>query len=210
MKLQIAIDLNGTKELLLLVEKVKDVVDIVEVGTPIIMLEGMKPITELRKKFPEKTILADTKIVDGAALETKYAIDAGADIITVLAVAEDQTIIDCIETAHEYGKKVLVDLISVRDVEKRAREVDKMGADYISVHTAADVQSSTKNPLNDLIKIKKVVKNAAVSCAGGINEETIDQIIDLDPDVVIIGSSITSKNNQKKAASNFYKLIKEN
>ena len=35
---------------------------------------------------------------------------------------------------HKNDKQLLVDMIAVQDLEKRAKELDEMGADYIAVH----------------------------------------------------------------------------
>lgn len=209
MKFQLAIDLHGIPELIELSKKINDTVDIIEVGTPILMLEGLHSVSALREILPTVKILADTKIVDGASLETQYAIDAGADIVTVLAVADDKTIQDCIETAHKSNKEVLVDLINVKNIAQRAQQIDAMGADYISVHTASDVQSEVRNPLNDLKMIINVVKNAKISCAGGINFTTIEAIKSLNPDVVIIGSAICNHDDPKTEAQKYSAIIKE-
>lgn len=200
MKLQIAIDLCNTEELLELVSKVKDIVDIVEVGTPIIMLEGQLGIIKLREKYPNMVILDDMKIVDGGKLEAGYACAAGADIITVLACADDLTINDVIEETHKHHRKTMVDLINVDDVVSRAKEIDEMGADYICVHTASDVQKTGKNPLADLKKIKSIVRNAKLACAGGIDLKTIASIVELEPEIVIIGSGITMAEDPKAMA----------
>ena len=68
-KLQIAIDLATAAEAMDIVEKIHDIIDIVEVGTPMIIREGMLGVKMLKAKYPELTVLADTKIVDGGDLE---------------------------------------------------------------------------------------------------------------------------------------------
>lgn len=208
MKLQIAIDLVDTKGLLELAEKIHDVVDIIEVGTPIVMLEGQYPIRELRKAYPNAIILDDTKIADGGALEAGYACDADADIVTVLAVSDDLTIQGVIDETHKRGKKTLVDLINVPDVITRSAQIDEMGADYICVHTAADVQATGKNPLVELKKIMSTVKKAKIAVAGGINLSTIEEIVAIGPEIVIIGSGITSYEDPRKMAETYQRFIK--
>jgi len=208
MKLQIAIDLCDTEKLLELVSKVKDVVDIVEVGTPIIILEGQLGIIKLREKYPNMVILDDMKIVDGGKLEAGYACAAGADIVTVLACADDITIKDVSEETHKHHRKTMVDLINVTDVVSRAKEIDEMGADYICVHTASDVQKTGKNPLDELKKIKLVVTNAKLACAGGINLQTIASIVELEPEIVIIGSGITMAEDPRAMAVLYQSYIK--
>lgn len=52
-------------------------------------------------------ILADTKIVDGGKLECEDACKAGADIVTVLAVADNATVRGVVDTAHRYGRRAM-------------------------------------------------------------------------------------------------------
>jgi len=70
-----------------MVHKVAPFVDIIEAGTPLIKQEGLRIISILKECFPEKLILADMKTMDAGGLEAKLAYDAGADLVTVLAVA---------------------------------------------------------------------------------------------------------------------------
>ena len=49
-------------------------------------------------------------------------------------MAEDASIKAAVEEAHKHDKQLLVDMIAVQDLEKRAKELDEMGADYIAVH----------------------------------------------------------------------------
>ena len=61
-KLQMAVDPLSMAEALKLAERVQDVVDILEVGTPMIVRDGLHPVTAIRKSCPSLTVLADTKI----------------------------------------------------------------------------------------------------------------------------------------------------
>ena len=74
MKLQIALDLVDTNTALKMVEKIQDIIDIVEIGTPMIVKEGMAPVKAMKEKFPQVTVLADVKIADGGAIESGYAV----------------------------------------------------------------------------------------------------------------------------------------
>jgi 3-hexulose-6-phosphate synthase len=57
MKLQVAFDLGSFKDLNLFLEKVEDLIDIVEIGTPLIVKEGVKEIENIKKRFPKKQFL---------------------------------------------------------------------------------------------------------------------------------------------------------
>jgi 3-hexulose-6-phosphate synthase len=208
MRLQIAVDMNGKNELLQLAEKVHNSVDIIEVGTPMIILDGQNPVRALRKKYPDACILSDTKIMDGGDLEARYACMAGANIVTVLAVSDDRTIRGVISEAHKYSSQVMVDMINVPDISKRARQLDAMGADYICVHTAYDVQSTGKTPLAELEKVMAIAKNSKVAVAGGVNMKTIREIVRMDPEIIIIGGALASVADPRAAAKEYQKIIK--
>lgn len=62
-------------------------------------------------------VLADMKIMDAADYEVSQAIKFGADVITILGVAEDASIKAAIEEAHKNNKQLLVDMIAVQDLE---------------------------------------------------------------------------------------------
>ena len=91
-KLQIALDEFSLEESLALCEKVRDYIDIIEIGTPFIMREGMGTVIAFRERFPEKEILADAKIMDAGKMEAAICFEAGADILIVggsISRAED-------------------------------------------------------------------------------------------------------------------------
>ena len=59
MKLQLAIDDLTLEQAIQLVEEVHDYIDIIECGTPFIFEYGMHSVREMKKRFPNKEILAD-------------------------------------------------------------------------------------------------------------------------------------------------------
>ena len=121
-------------------------VDWLEAGTPLIKSEGLDAVRELKRLFPGKTIVADMKIMDAGRIEVESAAKAGAGIIDVLGTATDATIEECIQAGKNYGAKIVVDLIAVADPVARARQVEALGADYISVHVAIDEQMRGRDP----------------------------------------------------------------
>ena len=64
MKLQAALDTLTLEECLELLEETKGSIDIVEVGTPFVIEEGMVPVKAFKDKFPNIEVLADVKIMD--------------------------------------------------------------------------------------------------------------------------------------------------
>lgn len=209
MKLQLALDLVNIPQAIEVVKEVEPFIDIVEIGTPVINKEGLKAVAEVKAAFPNLEVLADVKIMDAAAYEVSNAAAAGADIVTILAQAEDSSIKGAVEEAKKLGKKILVDMIAVKDIKTRAAELDKLGADYICVHTGYDMQAEGKDSFEDLRTIKSVVKNAKTAIAGGIKLETLPEVIKAQPDLIIVGGGITSKENKATEAEKIQKMIKE-
>ena len=116
-ELQLAIDLLNKEDAAELANKVKDYVDIVEIGTPIIYNEGLPAVKHMADNISNVKVLADMKIMDAADYEVSQAIKFGADVITILGVAEDASIKAAIEEAHKNNKQLLVDMIAVQDLE---------------------------------------------------------------------------------------------
>lgn len=209
MKLQLALDLVDIPQAIELIKEVEGSIDIVELGTPVINQEGLKAVREVKQAFPHLEVLADVKIMDAAAYEVGNAAAAGADIVTILAQAEDSSIKGAVEEAKKLGKKILVDMIAVKDIETRAAELDVLGADYICVHTGYDLQAEGKDSFADLRTIKRVVKNAKTAIAGGIKLETLPEVIKAQPDLIIVGGGITSKDDKQSEAAKIKALMNE-
>ncbi|QOK29945.1 3-hexulose-6-phosphate synthase (plasmid) [Cytobacillus oceanisediminis] len=209
MKLQLALDLVDIPGAIELVKEVEEYIDVVEIGTPVVINEGLKAVKEVKAAFPNLTVLADLKIMDAAGYEVSQASAAGADIITILGTAEDQSIKGAVEEAKKQGIEILADMIAVKDIADRAKQLDELGVDYICVHTGYDLQAVGKNSFEDLATIKTVVKNAKTAIAGGIKLETLPEVIKQRPDLVIVGGGITNKENKKAVALKMKELIQQ-
>ncbi|MEB6413328.1 3-hexulose-6-phosphate synthase [Staphylococcus saprophyticus] len=200
MELQLAIDLLNKEDAAELANKVKDYVDIVEIGTPIVINEGLPAVQHLNDNIDGVKVLADLKIMDAADYEVSQAVKFGADIVTILGVAEDASIKAAVDEAHKHGKQLLVDMIAVQDLEKRAKDLDDLGADYIAVHTGYDLQAEGQSPLESLRKVKSVISNSKVAVAGGIKPDTIKDIVVENPDLMIVGGGIANADDPVEAA----------
>lgn len=199
MKLQIAIDTATCGNIMDIVDQVADVVDIVEIGTPMVINEGQYAVRMVKEKYPHLTVLSDTKIADGGEIECQYAVNAGADIVTVLAVSDDATIRAVADTAHKAGRKAMADLISVMDIQKRAKELQILGVDYIAVHTGVDAQAQGRTPYRDLNELVKAVPSQLCAVAGGVKLSTVESYAALRPEIIISGSALTSAKDIRQA-----------
>ncbi|MBR3378753.1 MAG: orotidine 5'-phosphate decarboxylase, partial [Bacillus sp. (in: Bacteria)] len=107
MKLQLALDLVNIPEAIELIKEVEASIDVVEIGTPVVINEGLRAVKEVKQAFPNLRVLADLKIMDAAGYEVQQASEAGADIVTILAAAEDMSIQGAVKEAKARGKQIL-------------------------------------------------------------------------------------------------------
>lgn len=209
MKLQLALDDISLDEAVELVEKVQDYIDIIEVGTPFVIEEGMRAVRTLKSRFPKKELLADLKIMDAGYYEAEEALKSGADYITVLGVTDTLTVKGCIQAANAYGKEVVVDMICVLNTPKRIAELEAVGVHGLAVHTGVDQQAAGISPIDDLRIMKAHAKKAKISVAGGINAETIPMYAKERPDVMIVGGGICHAKDPVAVAKEIYEILKE-
>ncbi|MCM3270284.1 3-hexulose-6-phosphate synthase [Paenibacillus elgii] len=209
MELQLALDLVDIPGAKQVVAEVAEHIDIVEIGTPVVINEGLRAVKEIKEAFPTLRVLADLKIMDAGGYEVMKASEAGADIITVLGVSDDSTIRGAVEEARKQNKKIMVDMINVKDIEGRAKEIDALGVDYICVHSGYDHQAAGKNSFEELMAIKRVVKQAKTAIAGGIKLNTLPEVIKANPDLVIVGGGITGQEDKKATAAEMKRLVRQ-
>ncbi len=178
-------------------EAIKGGADWLEAGTPLIKSEGMRAVRELKRRF-KKTVVADLKTMDVGRVEVEMAAKSGADVVTIMAVADDGTIRDAIEAAKKYGSKIMVDLLNHPYPVKRARELEKMGVDYLCVHVGVDQQMEGRNPLEILRNVAQNV-NIPIAAAGGLNSENVADAIENGAEIIIVGGAITKAPNIEEA-----------
>ncbi|MFC1857908.1 3-hexulose-6-phosphate synthase [Thermodesulfobacteriota bacterium] len=174
-------------------------VDWLEAGTPLIKSEGLEAVRQLRHKFPQATIIADMKIMDAGRTEVETAAKAGANIVDVLGAASDATIRECIQAGKNYGAKIVVDMIAVKDPVSRAKFVEELGADYVTIHCAIDEQMEGKDPFAVLREVSQSL-TIPVGVAGGINSETAAKAIEAGAEIVVVGGAINKALDPEQAA----------
>lgn len=207
-KVQVALDLTKIEKAIKIgTEAVKGGVDWIEAGTPLIKSEGVKAIKKLEEKFPEKKIIADMKTIDTGELETSLAAEAGADIISVLGHSDDKTIKEAVKASKKYDTKIISDLITVKEPYESVERLEKLGVDYIGIHTGIDQQKTGKSPMKELKPVLEKA-NVPIAIAGGLNAENSASAIKEGASIVIVGSAITQAKNPTKQAEKVVKNVR--
>lgn len=205
--LQVALDFIDLKRALTLAgEAVKGGVDWIEAGTPLIKSEGLEAVRALKKQFPGKIIVADMKTMDVGRAEVEIAAKAGASVVGVLGAASDETIKEAVAAARNYGAKVIVDLIEVKNPVARARDAERLGADYVGVHIPVDDQMKGKTCLDVVAKVAAAV-SIPVSAAGGIHSGNAAAVVKAGASIIVAGGAITKAPDARAAVSRIKKAM---
>ena len=206
-KLQVALDgeLCAALEVL---RAVRSYIDIAEVGTPLVFREGMLAVRRIRAVQPDLTLIADLKIMDAGEAEAAIAFDAGADWVTVMALASDATICGAVKGAHKCGKQVMADMMGVSNTLERARRLLALGCDLLCLHTAHDLQARHDSPFAQLAQLRAALPSAPLAIAGGVKLTTLEHILPLNPQVIIVGSAITGAPDPRREARQFHERIR--
>lgn len=200
MKLQAALDCKSIDEALAIMEKIHPYVDIIEIGSFLGLIEGFSALTKMKAAYPDHLILSDAKIVDGGYDIASAAFDAGADIVTTIGMTNNETCSGLVRAAHERGKYAMADTIGVVNLAERVRELDEMGFDYILVHTAHDMLNCISAPIEALKVIKANVRHAKAGISGGISPEQMPEIVEVNPDWVVVGSALYNAKDPEEIA----------
>ena len=210
--IQISIDVIDLEEALALAHaSVAAGVDWLEVGTPLILAEGLHGVRAFRAAFPDMPIVVDLKTMDGAGLEAEMMFKAGGNMVVVMGQAHDASIIEQVKMAKKYGGKVMCDVMLCPDKPKRAREAQEMGVDYIIVHTGFDERNMIKglSPLDDLPSVLAAVA-IPVQAVGGLSVDQAIQTLQMGAKIVVFGAPLVISGTEFKAADpNFQVQLKD-
>jgi 3-hexulose-6-phosphate synthase len=194
-KIQVALDFVDKETALHIAEEVCDYADILEAGTPLIKACGAEIIRELKKLGKE--VFADTKTIDAVEIEAELVKSKGADYFSILGVAPENTIT---KAKSITGIKKVLDLIGVKDKILAAKKYEGT-FDHIVFHTGID------EGVFDPEKYTEIAGLNGLAVAGGINERNIDEVLNLKPEIIIIGRYITKNKDPKTAAKNIKEVI---
>lgn len=198
--LQVALDLLELKRALQIAhESVEGGADWIEAGTPLIKSEGIHAVRSLRDQFPQATLIADMKVADTGAMEVEMAAKAGADVVCILAEADDSVVAEAVRAARLYGVRLMADLINAEEPVERALQLEAMGVDIICAHAGIDQQMTGKDSLSLLSAIAGKV-HIPVAIAGGIDAEGAAEAVRRGADIVIVGGWIVRSANVTASA----------
>ncbi len=208
MKLQISFDMENLDDALRIAKDISEYADIIEIGTSLLVKYGIQVITQFKNECPKNTILVDSKIIDRGSTITTILAEANPDWITVMAGTSTRVIHSTAVTAEKSNISVMMDLLDAQSAGQSALEAKNLSVDALLFHQSYE----EKDSLAFIEQWEMVRGNTQipifVSVHGG--RETINDIIELKPDGIVIGTSITQAPDPRKEAEFFHKICHPN
>ncbi len=208
-KVQLSLDLQTLADALPTAEiAVKAGVDWLEVGTPLILGEGLHAVKALHDRYPDHPIIADLKTMDAGYLEAEMMYKNGASFVVVMGQAHEHTIREAVRAGKEYGRYVMGDIMLCPDKIAMARKMEEMGVDVVIVHTGLDERhwEKGKSPLDDLKKVRSAVK-IPLQAVGGLSIDQAAQCPSLGASLVVIGAPLAVADYELKPGADSDKLF---
>lgn len=195
-QLQLAID---APEHFALIPRLHQWFDIIEVGTPVLKRFGLSAISTALELAEGTPVLADTKTVDGGALEAEMVFGAGASMMTVIAHAAPATRAVTQEIAAKHGATVIFDTIldGEFDPSDLLNTTDEL---WLALHNPSDARLAGEGDQQAHIGrvSARLETGCRVSLAGGIGRDNLASVLINAPDVIVIGSSVTGAQNPEE------------
>lgn len=194
---QLSLDLIDLNEALHTAETaLRAGVDWLEVGTPLIIAEGMRGVRELRSRYPHVPIVADLKTMDGGWLEAELMAKAGATMLVVMGQAHEETVELVVKAGREFGAKIMGDNMAMPDPVAGAKQLEDLGCDYIVHHIGYDRRTlrrerglTTPTPLDQLHEVVNAV-SVPVQAVGGLTVEQAMETPGYGAPLVVIGAPL--------------------
>jgi len=184
---------------------------VLEAGTPLVKVEGLRAARILRALPQEPVVVADTKTFDTGRLEFTLAHRYGADAATVLALAPDETIEEAVSAGEELGMAVIGDLIGHPDPVEGARRLRRLGVHVALLHIGIDVQRRlgiTAGQIPDLVARVREAFQGPVAVAGGVKPGEAGTLARAGAQIIVIGGAITKASDPRGAAAEAVRNIR--
>lgn len=208
---QIALDFATIDEALAVAKiGVEAGVDWLEIGTPLIVSEGLSPIGKMVRAFPQYPVLADYKTMDSGGKNVHRTKAQGGHLMTVCANAPDETVLAAVAASKDTGVWVVADTIGVKNQAARARQCADWGVHMVYLHYGADqrIADASRDSTQWLDEVL-----AAVSIPVGVGCFGIDdavRAVERGAEAVTIGHPVVSSPNADKELREFVREVKAN
>lgn len=177
--------------------------DWIEVGTPLVLAEGVHAVHALRVGFPDHPLIVDLKTMDGGYLEAQMMGEAGADAVVVMAQAHDATIESVVRAGADYSLLVMGDDLGTTDRVAAARRLEGLGVGMIIHHIGYDHRNAHPDlALTPLTELDAIVAATTipVQAVGGLSVDEAVSCPGRGAPVVVFGAPLAIDGHAFRAA----------
>ncbi len=207
MKLQIAFDVLDLEKCLDIAKSVENYADSFEIRSSLLLKHGIYVIEKFKTTFPNKELFVETQIVSHAQDVVPMCLKAGADWISVMAGTTQEMIHGVsILASQQKNKFVTVDLLDASSIGQAAMHAKRLGADAILYHNIYDHQDEASFAMEEWDDLRGNT-NLPIYITSNIDRNNINFIISLNPDVIVIGKTITTMINPAEEAEFYFNAI---
>lgn len=208
---QVSLDLTNIDEALETATiAVEAGVDWIEVGTPLVLAEGLHAVRSLRREFPDHPIIVDLKTMDGGYLEAEMMADAGADAVIVMGRAHDATIERVVEAGKDFNMLVMGDDLGARDYVEEARRLESLGVGMLIHHIGYDHRNKHRDEhLSPLTALESIVCETTlpVQAVGGLSIDDAATCVQAGAPIVVFGAPLVIDGEAFTASENSEALL---
>jgi 3-hexulose-6-phosphate synthase len=207
MKLQISFDLISIEKAIEIAQKVEMYADIFEISTLLLYNNGVHAVQLFRESFEKKPLVVDTKIIDHGKESVLLFMHYNINLLTVMAGTQKDTIHAACAASDTAKIKIMLDLLDSNAAGQSAMEAKQIGITSLLVTRPFD-----EKEIPGFIEKWEMIRgntNLPIFITGKINRDNLEEVLSLQPDGVIIGSSIVKAEDPAQEAKFFYERIQE-
>jgi 3-dehydro-L-gulonate-6-phosphate decarboxylase len=210
-RLQIALDTTDLPTAFRSLQQVAHLVDVIEVGTVLILSEGLRAVREIRALFPALPLVADVRIAEAGSIIARLAYEAGANWVSVVAGASLATVEQVCNVAREFDGEVQIELGDHYHC-RQAQTWRQLGVEHVIVHRSRDVEASGRLAWSEenLDRIDELAAMGfTVTVTGGMTAAELPVFAGRQVGVVIAGRALLRAESPALAAAELRQTLAE-
>lgn len=211
--LQVALDLDNMDEMERIINSLPDRERILlEAGTPLVKKFGVGIVSKIRELRKDAFIIADLKTLDVGRIEVKMAADETADAVAISGLGTIESIEKAIHEAQKQGIYSILDMMNVENFVEKLKSLNFM-PNIVLLHRNVDLETlkaergeeaGEMTEWGNIGEIKEILgENGRVAVAGGITPSKVDQALDSQADIIVVGRYIIGSRDVRRSAEDF-------
>ncbi|QQO08534.1 hypothetical protein [Breznakiella homolactica] len=202
MKLQLAFDNSSAEDFFRVMDQVKDVIDVFELGWLGNHL-GAIFIKEAKAKYPNIPLVWDQK--SATMFDCMPPVEYGADYVSI-AFCSEPVAKAAVDLAHPKGVKVVGDIVHSACDGQAILKFARVGCDEISLFPFMGYDNPDVTPLK-VANVMREQNGLPISVYGKLTVDNMKPVLELKPDIVVIGAAIVQAADPRTEAMKIKDLM---